>query len=52
MLVFVEEVIFVHVFNNMLPQDFFEYLDDMGGEGNWSIVGSLSATVTLVNRGD
>ena len=52
MLIFVEEVVFVHMFNNMLPQNFFKNLDEMGGERNWSIVGSVSTTVTLVNWSD
>ena len=50
MLIWVEEVVFLQMCDKMAANNLFKYFDEVGGEGNGSIVGRQSSTIPFVLR--
>ena len=50
MVVTVEQVVLIHEFHNMLPENLLEELDQVRCERNRSVVDGSSSTLSFVNR--
>ena len=50
MLVFIEKLVGFKVFNHLGPNNSFEHLDDVGGEGDRPVIGRVVPVTFLVDR--
>ena len=50
MLGYVEKGKFIHEVHDTLPDNLLKYLDQVGGQGHWSVVFGHRSTFTLVQQ--